>query len=102
MTRRSVLGSLTALSYSRVFGANDRVGVGFIGYGLIGAQHVFDFSHQDDANLVALAETFEPRLQQGVEVCNKTSGGKTRPYKDFRRLLDDKDVDAVVVCTPDH
>jgi predicted dehydrogenase len=102
MTRRSVLGSLTALSYSRVMGANDRVGVGFIGFGLIGAQHVYDFSHQDDANLVALAETFEPRLQQGVEVCNKTSGGKTRPYKDFRRLLDDKDVDAVVVSTPDH
>jgi predicted dehydrogenase len=93
---------LTALSYSRVMGANDRVGVGFIGFGLIGAQHVYDFSHQDDANLVALAETFEPRLQQGVEVCNKTSGGKTRPYKDFRRLLDDKDVDAVVVSTPDH
>jgi predicted dehydrogenase len=102
MTRRSVLGSLTALSYSRVLGANDRVGVGFIGYGLIGAQHVYDFSHQDDANLVALAETFEPRLQQGVEVCNRSSGGGTRPYKDFRRLLDDKDVDAVVVSTPDH
>jgi predicted dehydrogenase len=102
MTRRSVLGALTALSYSRVRGANERVGVGFIGYGLIGAQHVYDFSHQDDANLVALAETFEPRLQQGVEVCNRSSGGATRPYRDFRRLLDDKDVDAVVVSTPDH
>ena len=102
MTRRSVLGSLTALSYGRVLGANDRVGVGFIGFGLIGAQHVYDFSHQDDANLVALAETYEPRLQQGVETCNKTSGGRTRPYKDFRRLLEDRDVDAVVVSLPDH
>jgi len=41
-TRRAALGAaaLGALSYRRILGANDRVQVGFIGYGLIGAQHV--------------------------------------------------------------
>jgi predicted dehydrogenase len=102
MTRRAALGLLQAASYRRLLGANDRVGVGFIGYGLIGAQHVYDFSHQDDAALVALSDVYQPRLDQGVEICNRTSGGRTRPYRDFRRLLDDKDVDAVVVSTPDH
>lgn len=102
MTRRSVLGSLTALSYSRVMGANERIGVGFIGYGLIGGQHVYDFSRQEGVSLVAVAETFEPRLREGVAECNRRSGGSARAYKDFRRLLEDRDVDAVVVSTPDH
>jgi len=102
LTRRAALGTLSALSYSRVFGANDRVGFGFVGFGLIGAQHVYDFSHQTDANLVAVSDTYAPRLSEGVAICNKTSGGSTRSYPDFRRLLDDKDIDAVVVCTPDH
>lgn len=102
LTRRSVLGTLTAASYSRVLGANDRVGAGFIGYGLIGAQHVFDFRNQDDVNLVAVSETYQPRLEQGLEACRARAGTNPRGYRDFRRLLDDKDVDAVVVSTPDH
>ena len=97
-----MLGAISAASYARILGANERVGVGFVGYGLIGAQHVFDFSHQDDAELLGVAETFQPRLEQGVAVCNQRSKGKTRGYRDFRRLLDEKDIDAVVVSTPDH
>jgi predicted dehydrogenase len=97
-----VLGALTAASYSRILGANNRVGAGFIGYGLIGAQHVFDFKNQDDVDLVALSDTYAPRLEQGVSTCRSKPGMQTRPYADFRRLIDDKDVEAVVVSTPDH
>jgi predicted dehydrogenase len=97
-TRRAFAAALTASAYSRVLGANDRVGVGFIGYGLIGAQHVYDFKNQKDADMVAMAETYQPRLEQGIAAC----GGKAKPYADFRKLLDDKDVEAVVVSTPDH
>lgn len=102
VTRRSVLGMLPAASYSRVMGANNRIGVGFIGFGLIGAQHVYDFKNQDDVNLVALSDAFQPRMEEGVATCNQRPGSQTRPYRDFRRLLDDKDVEAVVVSTPDH
>src|SRR5581483_7244305 len=96
--RAFVATAISAASYQRILGANDRVGLGFIGYGLIGAQHVFDFKNQPDANLVAVAETYEPRLEEGVTAC----GPGTKPYRDFRRLLEDKNVDAVVVSTPDH
>jgi predicted dehydrogenase len=102
VTRRAAIGALTAASYSRVAGANNRIGVGFIGYGLIGAQHVFDFKSQDDVDLVGLAETYEPRLREGIAACEARPGTKTRGYRDFRRLLDEKDIDAVVVSTPDH
>ena len=94
-TRRSFL---TALAASRILGANDRLQVGFIGYGLIGAQHVYDFSNQKDVDLAAMSDVYQPRLEQGVAAC----GGRARPYRDFRKLLDDRDLQAVVISTPDH
>jgi len=99
LTRRSfALSAATALASQRVLGANDRVGVGFIGYGLIGAQHVFDFKNQKDVDMVAMSETYAPRMDEGIT----KMGGSAKPYRDFRKMLDDKDVQAVVVSTPDH
>src|SRR4051794_34666670 len=97
-SRRAFLTGLTAASYSRVMGANDRVQVGFIGYGLIGAQHVFDFGNQRDVDRAAMCDVYQPRLEQGVQAC----GGKAKPYRDFRKMLENKDLQAIVVSTPDH
>lgn len=96
--RHFCLAAGTALGASRVWGANDRIAVGFIGYGLIGAQHVVDFRNQKDVEMAALAETYQPRLEEGVQAC----GGRAKPYSDFRRMLENKDLQAVVVSTPDH
>lgn len=82
----------------RALGANDRIQVGFIGYGLIGAQHARDFKSQNDVDLAALCDVYQPRLDQGLAAC----GPRAKGYKDFRRLLDDKDIQAVVISTPDH
>ncbi|MCX6598943.1 MAG: Gfo/Idh/MocA family oxidoreductase [Acidobacteria bacterium] len=97
-SRRYFLGALTAAGATRVWGANDRVQVGFIGYGLIGAQHVFDFKNQRDVDCAAMSDAYQPRMEEGARVC----GPNTRQYADFRKLLDDKDLQAVVVSTPDH
>src|SRR5271165_3802902 len=100
ITRRSAvsLTAIAAASYSRLLGANDRVQVGFIGFGLIGGQHVYDFKSQRDVDMAAMCDAYQPRLEQGVAAC----GGKAKAYSDFRKLLDDKDIQAVVVSTPDH
>jgi predicted dehydrogenase len=103
LSRRSFVGAagaaaLTAAGYGRVRGANERVGVGFIGFGLIGKRHVLDFLPQPDAALVAIAEAHRGRLDEGAALL----GPSAKKYPDFRRLLDDKDVQAVVVSTPDH
>ncbi|PYU98874.1 MAG: hypothetical protein DMG26_17625 [Acidobacteria bacterium] len=98
VTRRSFLGAMTAAAGRRVLGANDRVQVGFIGYGLIGAQHVYDFKSQHDVDLAALCDVYQPRLEEGLAACGPTAKG----YRDFRRLLDDRDIQAVVISTPDH
>jgi predicted dehydrogenase len=103
MSRRSFVqagtaGLLTAATWRRVSGANERVGVGFIGYGLIGKRHVLDFQEQKDADLVAVAEAHRGRRDEALAQI----GGAAKGYADFRMLLDDKDVHAVVVSTPDH
>jgi predicted dehydrogenase len=99
ISRRLMLGSaVSALSYQRILGANDRVQVGFIGYGLIGAQHVHDFKNQPDCDLAAMCDVYQPRLEEGVTAC----GQRAKAYRDFRRLLDDKEIQAVVVSTADH
>src|SRR6476620_3693703 len=90
--------ALTAVSYARVRGANDRVGLGFIGYGLMGKGHVATFRKLPDVSLVGLAEAHKGRLAEG----RHAMGGEPAGYADFRKLLDDKRIDAVVIATPDH
>ena len=90
--------STSALSTQRVLGANERVGIGVIGFGLIGRIHTRSFLGLPEAQVVAMAETHQPRLEAGGQLVG--SGAKL--YRDFRRLLEDKNVDAVVVATPDH
>jgi predicted dehydrogenase len=96
----ATLGSLalTATSYGRVRGANERIGVGFIGYGLIGKRHVLDFKEQPDVACRAVAEVHQGRLQEALDLI----GPETKGYRDFRKLLDSKEVQAVVISTPDH
>src|SRR5437870_13398177 len=89
---------LTAASWRRVLGANERIGIGFIGYGLIGKRHVLDFQEQKDADLVAVAEAHRGRRDEALAQI----GGSAKAYTDFRRVLGNKDVQAVVISTPDH
>ncbi len=86
LSRRSLIGggaaaALTARSYGRVIGANDRVGLGFIGFGLIGKRHVLDFREQPDARMVAVAEVHRGRRDEALGLM----GGSARAHGDFRR-----------------
>src|SRR5689334_22327336 len=100
VTRRSFLSAaaLTAASYGRVLGANDRVGVGLVGFGLIGKRHALTYKELPDAQIVAVAEAHRGRLDEAIGFI----GGAAKGYGDFHKLLDSKDVAVVVVATPDH
>lgn len=88
----------TALSGTRILGANDRVRVGFIGVGNRGDQVLDAFLAHQDAQIVAISDIYEPY----VDFAASKAGGQPARAQDYRRLLEMKDVDAVAICTPDH
>src|SRR5438552_1557207 len=90
--------AVSALSAQRVLGANERVRIGIIGFGLVGRIHTRNFQALPDSQVVAVADTYQPRL----EAAGQLVGSGAKLYRDFRRLLDDKSIDAVVIATPDH
>ena len=91
-------GVTTALGRARVRGANDRVRLGFIAIGNRGDQVLDAFLSHPDAEVIAVCDLYQPYL----DFASRKIGSGPKQFKDYRRLLEPKDVDAVVVNTPDH
>jgi predicted dehydrogenase len=95
MQRRAFLA--TAASAQRILGANDRVVVGVIGCGGRG-RYVAGFMRQAGAEFGAMADVYLPNAEQA----RQSLGPEAKVFQDFRRLLEIKEIDAVLVATPDH
>jgi predicted dehydrogenase len=91
-------GLATALSYSRILGANDRLRMGYIGLGNRGDQVHDAFLEHGDQQTVAVCDLREDYMDFAI----KKSRATPRKYRDYKKLLDDTEVDAVVIATPDH
>jgi predicted dehydrogenase len=81
---------------------NDKIAVGFIGLGGMGSGTLNGFLQHDDVDVRAVCDVYEPHANQAKEKVEKVRGKAPDVFKDFRALLDRKDIDAVVVSTPDH
>jgi predicted dehydrogenase len=88
----------TALSGARVVGANERVNVGLIGCGGRGRADASFLRQVPNVNLAAVCDVYAPH----AEAAQTWAGAGCRSYGDFRRLLEQRDIDAVLVATPDH
>ncbi|HEY6291871.1 MAG TPA: Gfo/Idh/MocA family oxidoreductase [Terriglobia bacterium] len=94
----TAVASAAAFSGSRILGANNRVNVGLIGCGGRGRADADLLRQVPDVNIVAVCDVYEPH----AEAAKAWAGTGCRSYSDFRRLLGQPDVDAVLVATPDH
>lgn len=91
--------ALTAASASRVLGANERIPMAVIGCGGMGTGHLGGLVKRADADkvqVVAVCDVYQRRLNRAA----KMSGAEA--YLDYRKVLDRKDVEAVLIATPDH
>jgi predicted dehydrogenase len=91
-------GLATAASYARVLGANDRIGMGYIGLGNRGDQVHDAFLEHGDCRTVAVSDLRDDYMDFAV----RKSRAQPKKYDDYRKLLEDPAVDAVVIATPDH
>ena len=105
LSRRGFLATVAAGSVapafvpSRCFGANEKVTLGFIGVGGQGKGNLGGFLKH--ANVAAVCDVDSKRLADALGVVEK-AGGRAEGYADYRKLLERKDIDAVVISTPDH
>ncbi len=100
MQRRDFLrtGAMTALASQRVLGANDRIGVALIGCGGRGRGVTAYVPKIEGAEVRGVSDVYVPRREQAAE----QFGSNAKAFKDYRDVLASKEIDAVVLGTPDH
>ncbi len=91
--------SLSHLASAKVLGANERLRVAAIGTGGRMRGLLNNFKKQSDVEIVTLCDVYQPNLERAASTL-ELSG--TKQVKDYRAVLDDKTIDAVVIATPDH
>jgi predicted dehydrogenase len=87
----------TALSYTRILGANDRVRLGLIGCGSRGVGNMKNFLALNAVDVGGLCDVYAAQIDQARQAASAAAS-----VKDHRQLLDRKDIDAVIVAVPDH
>jgi len=111
------INKLNAASYKRIIGANELIRVGFIGVGNRGSQMLSTFMGMQDCEVAALCDVYEPyitrdRSKVDPRYINTMPGqipkmgevfpGKVERYSEYRKMLENKSIDAVCIATPDH
>jgi predicted dehydrogenase len=82
--------------------ASERINVGFIGVGGQGTSRLREFMKHPDVNVAAICDVDAGHLEQAVALVEKAGRSKPAAFRDFRRVLERKDIDAVMIATPDH
>jgi predicted dehydrogenase len=78
--------------------ANDRVNVGVIGAGSQGSSLIRSLATVPNSKITGMCDIFEPNLNKGVNL----AGSQPKTFTEYRKLIESKDVDAVVIATPLH
>src|ERR1039457_281157 len=116
ITRRKFIGqtalaAIAAGTYQAPFiriaranepGANDKIRLGLIGCGGMGQGDLKCFFGNPEIDCAVIADVDDAHLATGVQICADNNCPKPDTVKDFRRVLDRKDVDVVLIATPDH
>lgn len=105
-SRRNFIGKVasglatTLAAPGSVLGANDRVRLGIIGPGDRGTQIVREAIACPNTEFVAFSDIYSKRLEKAKAITGVSPNAKT--YMDYRYMLEDKSIDAVLIATPQH
>ena len=82
--------------------ANDTVGIGVIGLGGRGRDHLKYYSELPGARVVAICDVNQAQTERATQIVGQLGGSQPHVHQDLRKLFEDKDVDAVSIATPNH
>ncbi len=89
-------------SMNKIIGSNDRIKFGVIGCRGMGWSDMRSILKNEGTDCIALCDVDDSVLEKRSADVKKITGKKPKIYKDYRKLLDNKNIDAVVIGTPDH
>jgi hypothetical protein len=93
----------SALGLGGAVPPSDRIAVGTVGVGGRGTSVLREFLKQADARMVAMCDVNDDNLSRAIHLANERYGNQAcRGYRDFRELLDQPDIDAVLIAPPHH
>ncbi len=93
----STATAMTALSYSRVYGANERIQLGLIGAGERGRYDMSNFVKTGIVDVAAVCDVYAVQIDKARQVAPQA-----KSFSDHRKLLDQKDIDVALIGVPDH
>ncbi len=102
ITFGGILPGFSAKSYRDIIGANERINVVAMGVNSRGLAVATNFARQDDCHVTHVSDVDTRAAEKCIVAVEAIQGKKPRATPDFRKALDDKDVDALIVTAPDH
>ncbi len=97
--------TLPAAAWSRVLGANDRLRLAVIGTGGMGHAHISNLMQRrerDNVTITRVCDVYRRRLNSAIRRSELHDGPSNAGVMEYREVLDDPNVDAVIIATPDH
>ncbi len=102
-TGAAVLSGISFVAHpERVFGSNDRIRVAIVGLRGRGKDHIKELLRKQDVEIAAFCDVDENVLSERVAGMEKMGLRKPATFVDYRKLLEDKSIDAVTLATPNH
>jgi predicted dehydrogenase len=102
VARRTFLVSATGAFAAHAAAPSDQVMLGVIGSGGRGTFVMTVFQKDPALRVSAICDVYEPNLENAISQASKTPGTHPKVYRNYRELLADRDVQAVLIATPEH
>ena len=94
--------AMPSVVYGKVRGANDRINIGVIGCGGQGYYHVDNFMKKVDKENIKVTHVCDVYRRRLNRANNRIGGDEKSAFIEYERILDNKDINAVLIATPDH
>ncbi|MBM1105485.1 Gfo/Idh/MocA family oxidoreductase [Aurantibacter crassamenti] len=98
----SILPQFSAKSYSQIIGANERINASVMGVNSRGNALAQNFASQNNCDVVHVCDVDTRAITKCVTALKDRQSNKVKTYTDFRKSLESKDVDVLVIAAPDH